>query len=95
MPSATDGLTPALKKQLDDIRGSIDQLDDQIRELFLARLQLVQDIADFKRQNDLQILQAQREREILARLTADLTFEQAAQVTALYCEIFDISRTAQ
>ncbi|MCL2379598.1 MAG: chorismate mutase [Coriobacteriia bacterium] len=80
---------------LAQLRQRIDGIDDQIRELFLARMELVKQIADIKQGSNIAVQQLDREQEILARLTADLSPEQVVQMDALYREILKASRDSQ
>jgi len=80
---------------LAQLRQRIDGIDDQIRELFLARMELVKQIADIKQGSNIAVQQLDREQEILARLTADLSPEQVVQMDALYREILKVSRDSQ
>ena len=50
---------------LNDYREQIDQIDDQMLELFLKRMEISNDIAAYKKAHDLPILNRQRERDIL------------------------------
>jgi len=80
---------------LEELRQEIDRIDDEIRDLFLARLEIVQNIATYKQENSLPISHPDREQNILTRLTAGLSDKQAAELTKLYEEIFRISRDTQ
>lgn len=50
---------------LNDYREQIDQIDDQMLDLFLKRMDVSTSIAEYKKAHDLPILNRQREREIL------------------------------
>ena len=80
---------------LDALRQEIDAIDDQLNELFQQRMELVEYVAQYKKEHNISVLDANREQEILARLTQDQTPEQAAHTTALFEHIFKISRSAQ
>ena len=51
--------------ELNDIRNQIDQIDDQLVGLFVQRMNLSAQVADYKKQNNLPIYVPSREREIL------------------------------
>ncbi|WP_071130556.1 chorismate mutase [Enterococcus timonensis] len=53
---------------LDGLRAKIDHIDDQLLELLTKRLQIVGDVAQYKAEHKLPILNKGREEEILARL---------------------------
>lgn len=54
--------------QLDEIRKEINQVDDQLKELFLKRMVLVKKVIEYKIQNNLEIYDASREAKIYHRL---------------------------
>ena len=55
--------------ELSDIRAKIDTVDDQLLNLFLERMRLSEEVAVYKNEHHLPILNKQREREILAKVT--------------------------
>ena len=55
--------------ELSEIRAKIDAVDDDLLRLFLERMALSDEIAAYKNEHHLPILNRQREREILARVT--------------------------
>ena len=55
--------------ELSEIRDKIDVIDDQLLELFLQRMALSDEVAAYKNEHHLPILNKRREREILARVT--------------------------
>ena len=56
--------------ELSEIRTRIDAVDDQLLKLFLERMELAEEVAAYKSEHHLPILNKQREREILAKVTA-------------------------
>ncbi len=56
--------------ELDEMRTRIDTVDEKMLGLFLERMELAEEIASYKRKKELPILNREREREILARMTA-------------------------
>ena len=54
------------KKDLDALREEINSINDEILDLFLQRMRVSGDIALYKKEHDLPILNKSREREILA-----------------------------
>lgn len=81
--------------QLAELRQQIDQVDNQLRELFLERMNLVQQVAIFKKEQKIPILHPDREEEILARLGAGLGPGQKQDVEELFKLLFEISRRQQ
>ena len=51
--------------ELNELRKQINQIDDEILDLFLRRMEVAGQVASYKREHDLPIYQPQREREIL------------------------------
>jgi len=80
---------------LEGIRETIDKIDDQLIELFVQRMNAVRDVAAWKRQNHLPVLDSGREREILIRLSEKAGPELERYVKALYQALFDLSRGFQ
>ena len=56
--------------ELADYRKELDKTDAQLLELFKKRMSTVKNIAEYKKENNLPVLQQGREREILAAAAA-------------------------
>lgn len=56
---------------LEQLRGQIDTVDNEILGLFLERMRLGEEIAACKRESELPVLAKAREREVLARVQAE------------------------
>lgn len=56
---------PFAENQLEILRGKIDSLDNYLLELLSERMDVVREIADYKRENNLAIVQPSRWTEIL------------------------------
>ena len=54
--------------ELSEIRKEIDVIDDRMLELFLQRMSLVEEIADYKNERNMPIINRGREREILSKV---------------------------
>ena len=82
--------------QLDELRGQIDRIDAQLTALFLQRMEVTEQVGRWKQANGVPVLDAAREREVLAKKAA-LTDDPARKddVTALYEAIMGISRRQQ
>ena len=52
--------------ELSEIRKEIDVIDDRMLELFLQRMSLVEEIANYKNERNMPIINRGREREILS-----------------------------
>lgn len=80
---------------IEELRDRIDTIDDNLTELFLQRLQVSEEIGQYKRERGLPVLDKSRERAVLARRTAGLQPPFDGYVRMLYRTLFDISRARQ
>ncbi|MEY4544047.1 MAG: hypothetical protein RL685_242 [Pseudomonadota bacterium] len=55
--------------ELRELRDAIDEIDRNIVELLAQRLRLVMKVGDYKRANGLAVYDAERERDLLARVS--------------------------
>lgn len=53
-------------RDINETRAEIDSIDDQIIELFKRRMDCSKDVAEYKYENNIPILNVQREEEILS-----------------------------
>lgn len=58
--------------KLTEIRNSIDKIDEQIVKLFESRMQLVKQVADYKKENKSEVYQGARENQVLERAVENL-----------------------
>lgn len=77
------------------LRQQIDGVDQQLLELFVRRMDISSQIADYKKANDLPVFDPVRERSKLADVASkvDPQLENAAKV--LYSLLFELSRSYQ
>lgn len=82
--------------ELEEYRRQIDGLDGQLVELFLKRMEITEAVGRYKQTQGMQVLDAGREKEVIAAKTA-LTEDPArkADVAALYETIMGLSRRQQ
>lgn len=80
--------------ELSEIRTRIDAVDDRLLELFLERMALSEEVAAYKREHHLPILNKQREREILAKVT-QRAGEQERYAYHLFSTLFELARSRQ
>ena len=80
---------------LKDYRAQIDAVDDEIVRLFQQRMDIAANIAAFKKENGLPILQSAREREKLADVTGKAREDMRSYLRVLYSLLFELSRTYQ
>lgn len=77
---------------LTEIRKEIDKIDPQIKELFLQRMEVAKHVAEVKFASGDEIYKADREAEIISRLTADVAPELKMEYTALVKKIMEVAR---
>ncbi len=80
--------------ELSEIRTKIDAVDDQLLGLFLERMALSEEVAAYKNQHSLPILNKQREREILAKVT-ERAGDKERYAYHLYSTLFELARSRQ
>ena len=76
--------------ELKDIRNTIDQIDDQMLELFVRRMEVARDVAAYKKEHGLPILDSGREREVLNRVTEKAGEGLERYAKLLYQTMFDL-----
>lgn len=82
-------------RELKDIRTDINQVDAQIRDLFLRRMELALAVAETKVHTDDKILKPEREAEIIASRSAGLPQELQLKYIALLQSMMRASREYQ
>lgn len=75
-------------------RQQLDELDNVISAAFIKRLRVVDQIARYKKEQNLPVRDEKREEAIIKRLTATDTDCQK-EVESLYRQIFEITRARQ
>jgi len=80
--------------ELSEIRKKIDAVDDQLLQLFLERMDLSDEVAAYKNEHRLPILNRQREREILAKVTENAG-ERERYAYHLFSTLFELARSRQ
>lgn len=80
--------------ELSEIRQKIDAVDDRLLGLFLERMSLSEEVAAFKNENHLPILNKQREREILAKVT-ERAGDKERYAYHLFSTLFELARSRQ
>ena len=80
---------------LNGIRSQLDQIDDQLIQLFTRRMRLVADVAAYKKQNGVPILDTGRERQIMNRVTLAAGEDMERYAKLLYQTLFNVSRAYQ
>ena len=80
---------------LTDYRAQIDEIDHQLVELFARRMQTAAQIAAWKKENGMPVLDAGRERKKLAEVSAMAPEDLREQTATLYGLLFELSRAYQ
>ena len=61
--------------KLDELRNEIDTIDKELVSLFIKRMNCAAEVAEYKKENSLPILDASRERALLNKIS-DLSGEE-------------------
>ncbi len=80
--------------ELSDIRNKIDDLDNELLELFLKRMELSKEVAEYKSLHSMPILNKGREREILRDMTGK-SGNMSMYTHRLFNVLFELGRTYQ
>ncbi len=80
--------------ELSELRKEIDRIDDALLAAFLERMQLSREVAEYKSLNALPVLNKERERQILAKVT-EASGALAPYAHRLYTTILELSRSYQ
>ncbi len=81
--------------ELKDLRGQIDNIDDQLVKLFAQRMEIAAKIADYKKENNLPIFVPAREREKLLDVATKAGPDMENYTRVLYSMLFELSRSYQ
>ena len=71
---------------LKSYRKKIDKIDEEIKELFLKRLDIVTDVAEYKKEHHLKVSDASREEELITNLTKDIKDAKIKKLYIAYLE---------
>lgn len=83
------------KKDINLLRQEIDAIDRELVSLFKKRMSVAANVAEYKRQTGMQVLDSSRERALLSKV-AELSGEEFEVYTrTLYSTILDLSRSYQ
>ena len=80
---------------LQDLRGKIDKIDDELIRLFEQRMDVSAEIAEYKKVNSIPVYDPARERQKLYDASGKVEEGRTAYVTALYSLLFELSRADQ
>lgn len=80
---------------LQQCRQHIDRIDEQLVELFCERMKVVEDVAAYKKANNLPVLQSGREAQVLDQAARLAGPEYGDYARALFTSIMNISKSQQ
>lgn len=81
--------------ELNELRGKIDRIDNELIRLFCSRMDVASQIADYKREHHLPILMPEREQEKLHDVAQKAGPEMERYARILYSTLFELSRDYQ
>lgn len=82
--------------ELDNLRGIIDECDKEIVLAIEKRFKTVKKIIEYKNQNNIQIYQPNREKEVLLKVESYLNDEEFnEELISLYSHILKLSKDIQ
>lgn len=79
---------------LSDLRKEIDDIDEALIPILLKRMVLSEQVAAYKQQHGIPVLDAQREQEILARVAA-CCGDKGEAIKTIFSAVMEASRTVQ
>lgn len=80
---------------LNGIRNEIDNIDGQLAELFVKRMDASRRVAEYKQDNNMPVFNSAREREIVNKITEEVPADLETYAKTLWNTIFDVSRSYQ
>lgn len=80
---------------LTELRSQINDIDEQICELFVKRMEVCYKVAEYKIENNLPVFHADREKQIIDRVRAGVSEDMANPAEVLFTNIMDISKCKQ
>jgi monofunctional chorismate mutase len=83
------------KKNMDEFRKEINNIDEQLLSLFERRMEIAGEIGRYKKENALPIQDAERERAVLRRMREKAKPETAEYVEPLFQSLMEMSRDYQ
>lgn len=81
---------------MDTLRSQIDVIDEIMQNLFLERMQVVKQVALFKKENHLPVLDSKRELEIIKKNVDNIdNLDLVEYYEAFYKKIIEVSKKYQ
>ena len=82
-------------KNLEQMRQDIDKIDSQITDLFRTRMETSLEIAKYKKEHQIPVLNDNREKEVLHKVSEQIGEPFDGYARLLFNTIFDASRSCQ
>lgn len=83
------------EKNLDQLRNDIDNIDRQITDLFKKRMETSIEVAKYKKEHKVPVLNSNREKEVLHKVSEQIGEPFDGYARLLFNTIFDASRSCQ
>ena len=84
-----------MSKKLEELREKIDGIDEKIVKLYRERMNVTKDIAAYKKEKELPVLDAGRERAVLARIGQLAGDDLADYAQSVYRTVMATTRSYQ
>ena len=81
--------------ELEKLRNQLDGIDRQILVLFLKRMEVIEQVAVWKKENDYPVLDSKRENEKIQDVVAQSPYELSEYTKDLFAMIMELSRRRQ
>lgn len=82
-------------EEIKELRDKIDNIDDEIVRLFKCRMDIAKEIAIYKRECGLAVLNPEREKQIICRVTEDAPDDIKLYLKQLFLTLFETSKAYQ
>ncbi len=79
---------------LENLRKEIDEIDELIIQLLDDRIQIVQEIGDYKKSNNIEVLDKTRESLIYEKING-MDIENKKTIVKIYQELMNITKEVQ
>lgn len=83
------------KRTLEDMRLEMDNIDSEIMASFAKRMELSAQIAEYKKERNMPVLDEEREKSKLDAIAKNVPENMAAFTSKLYLTLADLSRDYQ
>ena len=96
MPAHTYGqILIEVTMDITQLRSDINQIDQELCQLFVRRMAIAAEIAQYKKTHGLPVLDSNREREVLQKVSGFAGEKFAPYACSLYQTLMDLSKAYQ